>query len=59
MALRDQLDEQWRRTRERSPEIRQAYETLVRDLAASGLIASSLKAGDRLPISSCRPSKGG
>ncbi len=49
MTLRDQLDEQRRRTRERSPEIRQAYEALVRDLAASGLTASSLKIGDRLP----------
>ena len=37
MALRDQLDEQWRRTRERSPEIRRADETLLRDLAAGGL----------------------
>jgi peroxiredoxin len=49
MTLRDQLDEQWRRTRERSPEIRQAYEALVRDLVASGLASSSLKSGDRLP----------
>ena len=50
MALRDQLDEQWRRTRERrSPEIRQAYEALVRDLAASGLTVSSLKTGAGRP----------
>jgi hypothetical protein len=35
MTLRDQLDERWRRTRERSPEVREAYETLVRDLAAT------------------------
>ena len=49
MSLRDQLDEQWRRTRERSPEIRKAYEALVADLGRSGLIERALKAGDAMP----------
>jgi peroxiredoxin len=47
--LRDQLDEQWQRTAEHSPEIRTAYEALVRDLAQSGLPTGALKAGDALP----------
>ncbi|HEV2546594.1 MAG TPA: peroxiredoxin-like family protein [Stellaceae bacterium] len=49
MSLRDQLDEQWRRTRERSPEIRTAYEALVADLGRSGVVERALKAGDRMP----------
>jgi peroxiredoxin len=47
--LREQLDEEWRRTGERSPEIRSAYEALVRDLARSRLTDSALKAGEPLP----------
>jgi peroxiredoxin len=49
VSLRDQLDEQWRRSRERSPEIRKAYETLVADLRKSGLVERALKAGDTMP----------
>ena len=49
MGLQDELDEQWRRTRERLPEVRDAYEALVRDLARSGLIDSARKAGDEMP----------
>jgi peroxiredoxin len=49
VSLREQLDEQWRRTRERSPEIREAYEALVADLDRSGLIERALKAGDPMP----------
>jgi peroxiredoxin len=49
VSLREQLDEQWRRTREQSPEIRAAYEALVQDLTRSGLIDGALKAGDPMP----------
>jgi peroxiredoxin len=49
VSLRDQLDEQWRRTRERSPEIRKAYEALVAELARSGLVEGAVKAGDAMP----------
>jgi peroxiredoxin len=49
VSLRDQLDEQWRRTRERSPEIRKAYEALVAELARSGLVERAVKAGDAMP----------
>ncbi|MGO8920401.1 MAG: peroxiredoxin-like family protein [Stellaceae bacterium] len=49
MALQEQLDEEWRRMQERSPETRVAYEALVRDLARSGLGAEARKAGDTLP----------
>jgi peroxiredoxin len=49
VSLREQLDEQWRRTRERSPDIRKAYEALVSDLERSGLIGQALKAGDAMP----------
>jgi peroxiredoxin len=49
VSLRDQLDEQWRRTRERSPEIRKAYEALVADLGRSGLVERALKSGDTMP----------
>src|SRR5216684_3981314 len=49
MSLRDKLDERWRRMRERSPEIGQAYDALVQTLAASGLTETSLKAGERMP----------
>jgi hypothetical protein len=46
MSLRDTLDECWRQA---APEVRAAYDGLVRDLAGSDLIANALKAGDRLP----------
>jgi len=49
VSLHDQLDEQWRRTRERSPEVRKAYEALVADLARSGLIERAVKAGEAMP----------
>ena len=49
MSLRDKLDERWRRMRERSPEVGQAYDALVQTLAASGLTETSLKAGERMP----------
>ena len=49
MSLREQLDDQWRRTRERSPEIRNAYEALVDNLTRSGLIERALKPGDAMP----------
>src|SRR5260370_27587639 len=49
MSLRDELDERWRRMRERSPEIGQAYDALVQTLVASGLTETSLKAGERMP----------
>src|SRR5260370_38468077 len=49
MSLRAELDERWRRMRERSPEIGQAYDALVRTLVASGLTETSLKAGERMP----------
>src|SRR5258708_35964393 len=49
MSLREELDERWRRMRERSPEIGQAYDALVRTLVASGLTETSLKAGERMP----------
>ncbi len=49
MGLREQLEEQWRQTRERSPEIRDVYEALVRDLAQSGLAAGARKAGETMP----------
>jgi peroxiredoxin len=47
--LREQLDEQWRQTREGSPEIKAAYEALVQNLARSGLIDAAVKAGDPMP----------
>ncbi len=46
MSLRDTLDEQRRRA---PPEVRAAYDALVGDLAASGVISNALKAGDPLP----------
>jgi len=49
VSLREQLDDQWRRTRERSPEIRNAYEALVDNLTRSGLIERALKPGDAMP----------
>src|SRR5258707_4069460 len=49
MSLRDKLDERWRRMRERSPEVGQAYDALVQTLVASGLTETSLKAGERMP----------
>ena len=49
MSLREELDEQWRQTRKRSPEIRKAYEALVGDLARSGLVERALKSGDEMP----------
>jgi peroxiredoxin len=49
VSLREQLDEQWQRTCERSPEIRKAYEALIADLPRSGVIERALKAGDALP----------
>lgn len=49
MALQDELDEQWRRTRERLPKVRDAYERLVRDLAQSGLVDGARKAGEEMP----------
>lgn len=49
VSLRDQLDEHWRRTQERLPEIRDAYEALVRDLGQSGFADSARKAGEPMP----------
>jgi peroxiredoxin len=49
MSLRDRLDEQWQRTRQRSPEVGRAYDVLVQTLAASGLTETSLKPGARMP----------
>ena len=49
MSLRDKLDERWRRTRERSPEVAQAYDALVQTLVASGITDTSLKAGECMP----------
>lgn len=49
MSLREQLDQQWQRTLERSPELAGAFHALMRELAASNLAASSLKIGDPMP----------
>ena len=49
MSLRDRLDERWQRTRERSPEVAQAYDALVATLVASGLTETSLKPGAAMP----------
>lgn len=49
MSLREQLEARWRLAGERAPEFRRAYEALVRDLAASGLVDSALKAGTEMP----------
>jgi peroxiredoxin len=49
LSLRDELEEQWRRTRERSPEIRAAYEALVADLARGGIVDGARKAGEKMP----------
>jgi peroxiredoxin len=49
MSLRDKLDERWRRTRERSPEIARAYDALVEGLMVGKVAETSLKAGVRLP----------
>jgi peroxiredoxin len=49
MSLRDKLDEQWRRLRQRSPDVAQAYDALVEALAASRITEGSLKAGERMP----------
>jgi peroxiredoxin len=49
MALRDQLDQQWQPTLERSPELAAAFHALMRELTASNPAAASLKAGDTLP----------
>jgi peroxiredoxin len=49
MSLRDRLDERWRRMRERSPDVGQAYDALVATLVASGLTETSLKPGARMP----------
>jgi peroxiredoxin len=46
MSLRDTLDECWRQA---SPDVRAAYDALVRDLAARDLTSNALKAGDSLP----------
>ena len=48
MSLRDKLDEQWRRTRERSPELARAYDALVEGLVAGKVAETSLKAGARM-----------
>jgi peroxiredoxin len=47
MSLREKLEEQWLRTQ--SEEIRQGYDALVAQLAASGMAQASLKAGDQIP----------
>jgi hypothetical protein len=47
MSLREKLEGQWLRTQ--SEEIRQGYEALVAQLAASGIAEASLKAGDQVP----------
>jgi peroxiredoxin len=49
MSLRDKLRKRWFQTKERAPEVWDAYQRLVRDLKASRLIRSSLRAGDRMP----------
>jgi peroxiredoxin len=49
MSLRDRLQEHWLRTRERAPEVWDAYRALIRDLKASEMIKASVKAGDRMP----------
>jgi len=49
MSLSHDLAARWQRMAESSPEIRDAYEALVRDLAAGGMADRSLRAGDPLP----------
>jgi len=49
MSLRDRLQRHWLQTRERAPQVWDAYRALVRDLKASRMIESSVKAGDRVP----------
>ncbi len=50
MSLRDTHDELARRELERLPAaLRQALDDMLRGLAASGVAAASLKAGDRIP----------
>lgn len=49
MSLRDRLLERWLQTRERDPEMWDAYGTLVRDLKANRMTEASVKAGVRIP----------
>jgi peroxiredoxin len=49
VSLREQLEARWRLAGEKAPEFRRAYEALMRDLAASALIDSALKAGTVMP----------
>jgi peroxiredoxin len=49
VSLRDELVEQWRQMRERSPEIRAPYEALVRDLERGGVARSARQSGEAMP----------
>ena len=46
MGLQDELDEEWRRMRERSAQVPHPYEAPVRELAQSGFVDGARKAGE-------------